>query len=98
MGSREAWASDSPSGAGREPEVERSSGLVDLDLKDVDIANACRLLADVGRANIVVADDVHGSVTVRLRRVPWERALDLILRTKGFHAEREADVIMVRAK
>jgi hypothetical protein len=76
----------------------RSGALVDLDLQNVDIANVCRLLADVGRVNIVVADDVHGTVTLRLKQVPWDRALDVILRTKGFRADREADVIVVVAK
>jgi type II secretory pathway component HofQ len=71
---------------------------VDLDLKDVDIADVCRLLADVGHVNIVVADDVHGSVTLRLRGVPWDRALDVILETKGFHTVQQADVIIVRAR
>ena len=69
---------------------------VDLDLKDVDIANVCRLLADVAKVNIVVADDVHGSVTMRLRQVPWDRALEVILATKGLRAERRGDILLVR--
>lgn len=71
---------------------------IDLDLKDADLANVCRLLADVGRVNIVLGDDVHGTVTVRLRQVPWDRALDVILSTHGLHAERRQDVILIRAK
>ncbi len=76
----------------------RGAATIDLDLKDVEIAEVCRLLADVGRVNIVVADGVTGRITLRLKQVPWDVALDLILRTKGFHAEHEADVILVRAK
>ena len=70
-------------------------GRIDLNLNGVDIADVCRLLADVGRVNIVLADDVRGAVTVRMKRVPWASALDAILRAKGFRAEREADVIIV---
>ncbi len=45
---------------------------LDLDVKNADIHDVMRLLADVGRVNIVVADNVKGKVTLRLRRVPWD--------------------------
>jgi type IV pilus assembly protein PilQ len=86
--------------AGDSPVLQsgRPGATIDLDVKDVDIANVCRLLADVGHVSIVLADDVHGTVTVRLQRVRWARALDVILLTKGLRAEREGDVIVVYAK
>ena len=56
---------------------------IDLDYKDADIHNLLRLLADVGNVNIVVPDDIHAKVTIRLRRVPWDQALDVILASKG---------------
>ncbi len=71
---------------------------IDLDVKGADIHDVLRLLADVGRVNIVVADDVQGSVTVRMRQVPWDQALDVILLAKGFFSEREGDVILVTGK
>jgi len=46
---------------------------VDLDVKNADIHEVYRLLADVGRVNIVVPDDVKGKVTLRLKRVPWDQ-------------------------
>lgn len=46
---------------------------VDLDLKDADIRDVFRLLADVGRVNLVVNDKVDGKVTLRLKRVPWDQ-------------------------
>jgi type IV pilus assembly protein PilQ len=45
---------------------------VDLDVKDADLHDVMRLLADVGNINIVVADDVRGKVTLRLKRVAWD--------------------------
>ncbi len=78
--------------------VRRTGRPIDLDLRDVDIANVCRLLADVGRVNIVLGDDVHGQVTVKMTGVPWDTALDVILRAKGLRAESMADVIIVHAK
>jgi type II secretory pathway component HofQ len=46
---------------------------IDLDVKDADIVEVYRLLADVGRVNLVLADDVAGKVTLRLKRVPWNQ-------------------------
>jgi hypothetical protein len=68
---------------------------IDLDVKNADIHEVCRLLADVGKVNIVVSDGVRGTVTVRMKHVPWDQALDVILRAKGFHAERDGAVLLV---
>ena len=68
---------------------------IDLDLKDADIHNVLRLLADVGRVNIITADNVSGSVTIRMRDVPWDRALDVVLQAKALGMTHEANVIRV---
>ena len=80
------------------PEPAHHGRRIDLDVKGADIHDVLRLLADAGRVSIVVGDDVQGSVTVRMRQVPWDRALDVILRAKGFFAERDGDVILVTGK
>lgn len=56
---------------------------IDLDFKDETIHNLLRALADVGGVNIVIPDSVKDRVTVRLRRVPWDQALEVILASKG---------------
>jgi type IV pilus assembly protein PilQ len=56
---------------------------IDLDFKDADILNILRLLSDVGHINIVAGDNVKGSVTLRMRDVPWDLALKVILEAKG---------------
>ncbi len=71
---------------------------IDLDLKDADIGNVCRLLADVGKVNIVLGDGVQGRVTLSMKRVPWDQALDAVIEAKGLRAEREGNVILVYAK
>ena len=77
-------------------QVGRYSGRrIDLDLKDADIHNILRLLADVGRVNIVTADDVSGSVTIRMRNVPWDQALDVVLQAKGLGMVRSGNLIRV---
>ena len=68
---------------------------IDLDLKDADIHNILRLLADVGRVNIVTADDVAGNVTIRMRNVPWDQALDVVLQAKGLGMVRAGNLIRV---
>jgi type IV pilus assembly protein PilQ len=68
---------------------------IDLDLKDADVHNVLRLLADVGRVNIVTADNVQGSVTIRMRNVPWDQALDVVLQAKSLGMVRQGNMIRV---
>jgi type IV pilus assembly protein PilQ len=68
---------------------------VDLDLKDADIHNVLRLLSDVGRVNIVTADNVTGSVTIRVKNVPWDQALDTILQAKGLGMVRQGNMMRI---
>jgi type IV pilus assembly protein PilQ len=68
---------------------------ITLDFHDIEIRNLLRLIADVSKKNIVVADDVAGKVTVSLRNVPWDQALDLVLRAKGLGKEEMGNIIRV---
>jgi len=64
---------------------------IDLDFKDADIHNILRLISDVGHINIVASDDVKGTVTLRMRDVPWDLALKVILEAKGLGKVKLAD-------
>ncbi|MDI1476633.1 type IV pilus secretin PilQ [Polyangium sp. y55x31] len=68
---------------------------IDLDLKDADIHNVLRLVSDVGRVNIVTSDDVKGNVTIRMRNVPWDQALETVLQAKGLGMVRQGNMIRV---
>jgi type IV pilus assembly protein PilQ len=68
---------------------------IDLDFKDADIHNILRLLAEVGGVNVVTSDDVGGTVTIRMRDVAWDQALDVILEAKGLGVERRGNLIRV---
>lgn len=68
---------------------------IDLDLKDADIHNVLRLISDVGRVNIVTADNVSGTVTIRMRDVPWDQALETVLQAKGLGLVRQGNMIRV---
>jgi type IV pilus assembly protein PilQ len=71
---------------------------IDLDVKSADLADVFRLLAEVGHVNIVVAGEVTGTITLGLKRVPWDQALDVIARAKDLAIERDGDVIVVRKR
>ena len=62
----------SPGSAGARSRADVRRRLIDLDVKDADIHDVMRLLADVGDINIVVADTVQGKVTLKLKRVAWD--------------------------
>jgi type IV pilus assembly protein PilQ len=77
-------------------ETRRYTGRrIDLDFKDADIHNILRLLSEVGNVNIVSADDVAGSVTIKMRSVPWDQALDVILSAKGLGMVRRENLLRV---
>ncbi|RYZ01883.1 MAG: type IV pilus secretin PilQ [Myxococcales bacterium] len=82
-------------GQAAEPRRNFSGRRIDLDLKDADIHNVLRLLADVGQVNIVTADNVQGSVSIRMRNVPWDQALDIVLQSKNLGMVRQANMIRV---
>ncbi|HEX9295272.1 MAG TPA: AMIN domain-containing protein, partial [Polyangiaceae bacterium] len=68
---------------------------IDLDLKDADIHNVLRLLADVGRVNVITSDNVSGTVTIKMRNVPWDQALDVVLQSKNLGMVRQGNLLRV---
>jgi type IV pilus assembly protein PilQ len=66
-----------------------------LNFQDIETRAVLQLLADASGQNIVVSDSVNGSVTLRLQNVPWDQALDIVLRTKGLDKRRQDNVIIV---
>jgi type IV pilus assembly protein PilQ len=68
---------------------------IDIDLKDADVHNVLRLLADTGHVNIVTADDVAGTITIRMHNVPWDQVLDVVLQAKGLGMVRQGNLIRV---
>jgi type IV pilus assembly protein PilQ len=66
-----------------------------LNFQDIETRAVLQLLADASGQNIVVSDSVSGNVTLRLQNVPWDQALDIVLRTKGLDKRRQENVIIV---
>jgi type IV pilus assembly protein PilQ len=77
------------------PQARYTGRRITLDFNNVDIRNLLRLIADVSKRNIVVADEVTGKVTVSLRNVPWDQALDIILKAKGLGKQEIGNVIRI---
>jgi type IV pilus assembly protein PilQ len=68
---------------------------IEVDFKDADLHNILRLLADVGKVNLIVSDAVKGRVTIKMKNVPWDQALDVILRAKGLGQVREGNLVRI---
>lgn len=66
-----------------------------LKFQDIAVRPLLQLIADFTGNNIVVSDDVKGSISLRLENVPWDQALDLILTTKGLSMRKNGNVIYV---
>lgn len=78
-----------------EDQPKYTGRLISLDLADTDIDNALRIIAEVSNLNIIASDDVSGKVTLRLIDVPWDQALDVILKTNGLDKVQEGNVIRI---
>ncbi|MBH3470917.1 type IV pilus secretin PilQ [Pseudomonas putida] len=66
-----------------------------LNFQDVEVRSVLQVLADYAGINLVASDDVQGNVTLRLQDVPWDQALDLVLRSKGLAQRQEGNVLLV---
>jgi len=66
-----------------------------LNFQDIETRAVLQLLAETSGQNIVVSDSVQGNVTLRLQNVPWDQALDIVMRTKGLDKRQEGNVIYV---
>ncbi len=81
--------------ANADEKKEYSGERLTLNFQDIDVRSVLQLLADTSGQNIVVSDSVSGSLTLRLQNVPWDQALDIVLRTKGLDKRRQDNVIII---
>ena len=66
-----------------------------LNFQDIEVRAVLQLLADFTGLNMVVSDTVSGRITLRLKNVPWDQAMDIILKTKGLSMRRTDNVVLV---
>ncbi|WP_350259551.1 type IV pilus secretin PilQ [Stenotrophomonas riyadhensis] len=68
---------------------------VTFNFQDVPVRTVLQLIAEESNLNVVASDSVQGNVTLRLVNVPWDQALDIVLRAKGLDKRRDGSVIWV---
>ena len=66
-----------------------------LNFQDIETRAVLQLLADTSGQNMVISDSVGGNVTLRLQNVPWDQALDIVMRTKGLDMRRDGNVMYI---
>lgn len=76
-------------------EPEYTGERLSLNFQDIEVRSVLQLIADFTGLNIVVSDSVSGNITLRLQNVPWDQALDIILRTKGLDKRTSGNVMLV---
>lgn len=69
--------------------------LLSLNFQDIEVRAVLQILADFTGQNVVVSDSVKGNLTLRLQNVPWDQALDIILRTKGLTMRQSGNVMYI---
>jgi type IV pilus assembly protein PilQ len=96
LGQGQATQAAAKAGAATELDDRNYNGRrVDFNVKDIDIKNLLGAIAEISKKNIIVADDVKGTVTIKLRNVPWDQALDIILKSKQLGREEVGNIIRV---
>ena len=68
---------------------------ISLNFQNIEVRAVLQLIADFTELNLVASDSVSGSITLRLQNVPWDQALDLVLKTRGLDSRQIGNVLMV---
>src|SRR5690606_10521270 len=79
----------------REAKDEFTGERLTLNFQDIETRAVLQIIADISGLNLVVSDTVGGNLTLRLQNVPWDQALDIILRTKGLGMRQTGNVMPV---
>src|SRR5882724_3280474 len=77
------------------PTTSNGQRLISFDFKDADVVNLLRILAAESNKNVVIGDDVKGKMSISLRNVPWDLALDTILETRGLRKIEKDNVLRI---
>ncbi|HSQ06768.1 MAG TPA: type IV pilus secretin PilQ, partial [Chromatiaceae bacterium] len=79
----------------KKKDVVYSGDRLSLNFQDIEVRAVLQLLADFTGLNLVASDTVGGNITLRLKNVPWDQALDIILKTKGLTIRQVGNVVMI---
>lgn len=87
-----------PDAAAEQPPADASAfhgQRISLDFHNSELTNILRAIAEVSELNIVAGDDVSGTITIRMQEVPWDQALDVILKVKGLVKQRDGNILRI---
>ena len=79
----------------RKSRFEFTGEKLSLNFQDIEVRSVLQLIADFTDLNLVASDTVTGSITLRLRNVPWDQALEIVLKSKGLDKRQEGNVLLV---
>ncbi|WP_241967998.1 type IV pilus secretin PilQ [Pseudidiomarina marina] len=86
---------EAPQVDAQEAQAESSQKPISLNFQDVPVRQLLQILADENNLNLVASESVQGNITLRLENVPWERALETILRVKGLDKRYDDNILIV---
>ena len=69
--------------------------LLDLNFQDIEVRDVLELIADFKSLNLVASDSVQGTITLNLNKVPWDQALDIIMRSKGLDMRKQGNILLI---
>ncbi len=78
-----------------EEDADFSGRAISLNFQDIPVRTVLQIIADYNGFNLVTSDTVSGNITLRLDGVPWDQALDIILKVKGLDKRMEGNILMV---
>jgi len=79
----------------RKKEFAYTGQRLSLNFQDIEVRAVLQIIADFTGLNLVASDTVNGRITLRLQNVPWDQALDLVLKTKGLDKRQDGNVLLV---
>ncbi len=84
-----------PAGSGKRPQQQYRGDKLSLHFQNVEVRAILQVIADFTGLNIITSDGVGGALTLRLKDVPWDQALDIVLQARGLDMRRNGGVIWI---
>ncbi len=79
----------------KKKDFEYTGEKLSLDFQDIEVRAVLQIIADFTELNLVASDTVQGRITLRLQNVPWDQALEMVLKNKGLDKRQVGNVLMV---
>ncbi|ALB24201.1 Type IV pilus biogenesis and competence protein PilQ precursor [Piscirickettsia salmonis] len=78
--------------------MHRSSKLINLNFDNIDLAKLLQLIAEFAQLNLVINDAVQGTMSLHLKKVTWQQALNVILMTEDLTESRQGNILIIKKK